>query len=90
MQQGADQVLSKPAPLYRFVNAIKNLIEMRSDTASISVQGYRLKDARRQMYREMIARAMGRSGEDLQQTADLLGVSTHSLRRLMARMENES
>lgn len=84
-QEGADQVLSKPAPLDLFINSIRNLVDPDSDTTIIVLHGYKLREIKNQTLAVIVQKVLRRT-ETIKEAAEKMGISRECLYSIMKRL----
>ena len=87
LQKGADQVLAKPAPLYIFMNAIKNLIEPPQQEVILTLRGFNLRDIRKQVLASVVKKAVETANYNLEKASQSLGISRICLIRLIKQLQ---
>jgi DNA-binding NtrC family response regulator len=84
--EGADQVLSKPAPLDLFLNTIRGMLDPNEDSTLIIVSGYKIKEVRNQILRQLIQKVLGKTSNNIHAASKLMGVSRECLSQMMKRL----
>ena len=84
-QEGADLVLSKPASLELFINAVKKLVSADSDTTVVIIHGYKVKEIKNQVLATIIQKVLRKAGQNLSRAAELMGISRECLSVMMKR-----
>jgi len=86
LREGADAVLSKPAPTDLLISTVRNLVEPDHDTTLIIVQGYQIKDIKNQVLSTVIQKVLNKTHRNVQKAAALMGVSRECLSMMMKRL----
>lgn len=86
LKEGADQVLSKPAPLDLFLNCIRNVLDPSNDTTIIIVHGFRIREIKNQVLAVIIQKVLRKTESKITAAADVLGISRECLSAMMAKL----
>jgi len=82
---GADDILTKPCPIDRFIRAIDAILYPDKDCTIVLIHGYDVKSIRSQVLPVIIQKALTKANRNAGRTAELLGVTRRCLGNMLKR-----
>lgn len=86
LSEGADKVLTKPAPLDIFINTIRQILEPNNDTTVIIVHGYKVREIKNQVLATMVQKVLRKTSGQVSAAADLMGISRECFGLMLKRL----
>lgn len=85
VEAGASMLVSKPAPADHFLNAIKSLIDPKSDTCIVLEKGYQIKEVKLEDLKQQIKSKIDSGINSITELAKEVSLSEEYLNYLIAR-----